>query len=132
MRTIKFKIYYQHDETWRIIHRIIYLGQFFHSLPRWSKIGKCQFIGLLDKKGNEIYEGDIIKIYGSIALDDPAFGFHEFKYEVCFDALNSQFSTRSKNVNYPKRIDGYTYFNGNLNGEIEIIGNIYENPELLK
>lgn len=75
-----------------------------------------QFTGLLDSKGNEIYEGDILanpdgyKGKASIVKwNDEGAYFHVFRGETS---------------------SGYT-----LKGETsraEIIGNIYENPELLK
>jgi hypothetical protein len=69
-----------------------------------------QFIGLTDETNKEIYEGDIIK------------------YE--FDG--------GDNIERPPRIDEVKYVLGCFIPDIwryqkpEVIGNIYENPELLK
>lgn len=70
----------------------------------------CQYTGLKDRKGKEIYEGDVIAGMGFIEWipKDARFGFNisgEMK-EVEFYELTSK--------------------------DISIIGNIYENPELLK
>jgi uncharacterized phage protein (TIGR01671 family) len=62
-----------------------------------------QFTGVLDKNGKEIYEGDIITIKGYRA------------HEVFMPAIY--------NTIYHQRQHGYST-------EIEIIGNIYDNPEL--
>jgi uncharacterized phage protein (TIGR01671 family) len=70
-----------------------------------------QFTGLKDKKGKEIYEGDILK------CDIKPYG-HEFLGRIVF--MNGGFC-----------IDGGIPININGFG-IEIVGNIYENPELLK
>lgn len=69
-----------------------------------------QFTGLLDKNGKEIYEGDIVRC--RLFNGDN----HTFNYEVRFE--DGAFKAH-----------GYKLTN---NDQIEIIGNIYENPELLK
>ena len=69
-----------------------------------------QFTGLLDKNGKEIYEGDIMKTpYGNYAVE---FDIGQFQYE--------NFDHYGVNGEGPCLDEG------------EIIGNIHENPELLK
>ena len=61
MREIKFKIYYQHENTGRITDRIIELGQPIAYLGLgWMVIAKRQFTGKQDSQGTDIYEGDIV------------------------------------------------------------------------
>ena len=72
-----------------------------------------QFTGLLDRNGKEIYEGDI--------TEDG----RGMRYEIVWDELNVAFNF--------KDVD---YYDGNQLAQgaeyITVIGNIYENPELLK
>ena len=68
-----------------------------------------QFTGIKDKNGKEIYEGDIVK---------TSKGLNEIIYSEQLVA----FVCKYKKANY---VDF-------MNKEIEVIGNIYENPELLK
>ena len=121
MSRLNFRIIYQHDDTGRITHKIIEVGQHFPILDeRWFMIAVNQSTGLLDKNSKDIYEGDIwIDIISGMF------------YEVCFDTYNAKFSSRTKKDDFPKREDGYTYYNHCLR-DIEVIGNICDNPELIK
>ncbi len=74
-----------------------------------------QFTGLLDKNGKEIYEGDILKdnIDGYVVVREMTGGHFTWK------------STLSG-------IGGIFPFDYNQKNNCEVIGNIYENPELIK
>lgn len=75
--------------------------------------GLMQFTGLLDKNGKEIYDGDIIHLVSSFGADR---GNHEVSLEVY---------TADRGEDY-----GYWWYSF-LPNYVEIIGNIYQNPELL-
>lgn len=107
-----------------------------------------QYTGLKDKNGKEIYEGDVIRVFDTNRVcicgewddcDSPADGScekrGEHKHETVFDCdllLCTQkvewncgyFCTEDTGDYCPPLGDDYL--------ELEVIGNIYENPELLK
>jgi YopX protein len=67
-----------------------------------------QFTGLEDKQGKQIYEGDLV-------------GTNRSALKVVWVKDAAGYRARS--------VHGVEYF---LTRELEVIGNIYENPELLK
>ena len=96
---------------------------FHHFL--WNKeldIELMQFTGLKDKKGKEIYEGDIIHYgyyenkdkNGLELLDKP------MNFKVWWEQLSCSWCANGRLVAY----NGIYPF--------KIIGNIYENPELIE
>lgn len=83
-----------------------------------------QFTGLLDRNGKEIYEGDIIK-YHYFYFADGSEIEKEYVCSVKYDDSFANFDAMDK--------EGFAHFLGNASDDgIEVIGNIYENPELLK
>jgi len=72
-----------------------------------------QYTGLKDKHGKELYEGDILR--GNL--------IQETKYKIVFE--NGSFMAR---YIFPENMRGTYGFPMNQMSEIELIGNIYENP----
>ena len=82
-----------------------------------------QFTGLLDKNGKEIYEGDIVEYENGFGEKKDVDG-KPMKFEVRWDKDNACF--------FANEIFLSNYMIEENDNRLEIIGNIYENPELLK
>lgn len=82
--------------------------------PRDENIILMQSTGLRDKNGKEIFEGDIVDSEGGFTT-----GVVEFRSD-----LGMFVSTLIKYNNFEQLC--------NAHGLVKVIGNIYENPELLE
>lgn len=72
-----------------------------------------QFTGLTDKNGKRIFEGDIVK---------PNIKYITRNCQVVFDSLCYKLATK----------EWTNWFSELVWSDLEVIGNIYENPELLR
>lgn len=84
-----------------------------------------QSTGLVDKDGKEIFEGDIVRTTRFLGRADEIGGFYEYEkdYVGVVEVLEGSWviDTGSVAVRLWSEID-----------ESEVLGNIYENPELLE
>lgn len=78
----------------------------------------CQYTGLKNFNGKEIYEGDIVR----------AVGFSKWIGIAKFSDKNQAFVFERVDKNYR----GNIVFMSQFDQGFKILGNIYENPELLK
>ena len=83
-----------------------------YKIAEFKDIELLQFTGAKDKAGQEVYEADVIKfndgiddIYGLISYDDE-----DAVYCVSYENVTEHLS--------------------NMAGDFEIVGNIFENPDL--
>ncbi|WP_339052874.1 YopX family protein [Fusobacterium animalis] len=121
MRKIKFRAWHKEKKIMGevlgidILHKEIFFSNEdvdCYGFSDFKYIELMQYTGLKDKNNKEIYEGDIITLHNS-------------KYKVIFNIEGARFVLR--NDEFELEI---TFINHN-NERMEIVGNIYENPELL-
>lgn len=107
MREIKFRAW---DKEFSNIVQVVN----FSGFPSDSRYEYMQYTGLKDKNGKEIYDGDLIQLTSVTGADR---GIYTVALE---EYLGDEY------MEY-----GYCWYNYLPSG-VEVIGNIYENPELLK
>lgn len=133
MREIKFRACYKSDK--KMMYRSVY-DRNWYTDPKGGKavitihpndqntMHLMQFTGLKDKNGKEIYEGDILKAKASDVIHPQ--DLHKVKDEyiissIYWNKIECCFETDFNAVWFP-------YSEKTL----EVIGNIYQNKELIK
>ena len=97
----------------------------------------CQYTGLNDKNGNRIWENDIVSCeHEKYPEDNPLEVYPLFpdpvkynrNYAVEFINTGSSYGYRLRNKSIHFMLTGNVIYNH----KIEVIGNVFDNPELLK
>ena len=138
MNNIKFRAYVHELDEVCEVDEISYNedGKFDIGIDGYADLftsDECdieQFIGLLDKNGKEIYEGDIIQTNKSKYKRFDKDGIYEvyFNKFLCHYALiASRYEWNHKHEQY----DNYE-LTGAKTKDFEVIGNIHKNKELMK
>lgn len=91
-------------------------------IPFRNDIKLMQFTGLKDKSGKEIYEGDLVT--NTITKSVFANYDGEYKYKLVTDVAITV-------VRFDSKWCSFRFTDANEWGTFEVIGNIWENPELI-
>ena len=103
-------------KDWRVYYAAYGLRSY------WNKnVVLMQSTGIKDKNGVKIYEGDILKLHAIFLAPDDKIGYLEYSpkygYSIIFEGnrlYRQEYWASTNKLNY------------------EVIGNIYENPELIE
>lgn len=125
MREIKFRAWDKEHKRWTNYSIADDLPRFYDKHTgcwKTDKEGKrfilCQYTGLKNINGKEIYEGDIVR----------AVGFSKWVGVAKYSDKNQAFVFECIDKNY----SGNIVFISQFNRKFKILGNIYENLELLE
>lgn len=129
---IKFRIYHKELNKFLIASEEWFIGidglLRFYDIDKWQMGGLSfslvdkslyiiqQFTGLKDKNGRDIFEGDIISYIQHL-----------------FNTREENFPLKTKQVKWDDLLAKWNVFETNAGeSDLEIIGNIIENPDLIK
>lgn len=118
MREIKFRQYWQHQETGTISTSVWTLNQLKQGIggvDRHALVAETQYTGVKDRNGKEIYEGDIV-----VRWTKP--GNSNKFYRNTYHTKEVKWGTHLRRVGF------------NISDSVkvpcyEVIGNIYEPPK---
>ena len=131
MREIKFRAWHKEKKILREVLEISFSGRYV-ILAGFGSFGEIeapirdvelmQYTSVNDKRGVEIYEGDIVKFESSVPIPEGP----DYPKEGQMGVIEYGFCDYYVDTKSPCR------FNLDELGDWIVVGNIYENPELLK
>lgn len=134
MREIKFRFWDANTKVMDYDRRYIpwadeeiSVDAFFDTSEEPSESAWLQYTGLKDRDGIEVYEGDVLKVYELSRYDSE---YREVEYTSPVEYVDYGFLvTEPCKTQVPLACFGFK--DSDPLFEIKVIGNIYENPELL-
>lgn len=98
-----------------------------------NRFDLMQYTGLLDKNGKEIYEGDLLRYPVKNEWDNKSFTCYEVFFHDNDGNSDYNIGFSINRCHHQGAVCGgyIPRFTPNTTAKMEIIGNIYENPELL-
>lgn len=127
MRPIKFRVWCKDFGEWEKDPVLLSPDGVIHHVNQHGRINVIRpdnhivqwFTGLLDSKGKEIYEGDIVNVE-SFCLYEIYWDEQMARFDLCqIDSKELYLLDIHENVSWPSN-------------RMTVIGNIFENEELLK
>ena len=123
MKKHKIRYVLRNKHTLQIHFKWYYLKQIERGLSKlfdienYDIISKDTFTGLMDKNGNEIYEGDILETK------------RKFRTKVWYDDDFARFSVHRRTLRPPIYIIEDSLYE--IDEHVNIVGNIHQNKDLL-
>ena len=125
MKEVKFRAWDEEERRFWYFDLQEVLERHLSYVGSWDRkiaIGKkMQYVGVKDMNGMEVYEGDIIKCFDKYL---PKYNVLKYVGEVYYDNECMSYCIMNR---FSREKSG-----ANTLTDIEVIGNIYENPELLE
>jgi uncharacterized phage protein (TIGR01671 family) len=124
MREVKFRAWDKETKKIEFVDQLYFTQQYVNYIDQrfcgnyMHNVDLMQYTGLKDKNGVEIYEGDIVKLWKENRTLLGNIGIVKFK--------SGEFSIVSPEFEHHDDIRLRKFCT-----HLEVIGNIYENPELL-
>lgn len=145
MREIKFRYVLRDRVTKEIFDRFLILNDLETGLevaydidsPRFidcELVGRCEYTGLMDKNGREIYEGDVLEKTSELYTNfgkTPTGRFHTSYVKVIW--IDEGWGCEVINNNGKGLINGYKSRGLKITAKYSVVcGDVYRNPELLE
>jgi uncharacterized phage protein (TIGR01671 family) len=137
MRQTSFKYVFKHFRTGDIKTLIMTMDDLeegnWGDVGEWEEDGynceaRLQYTGLTDRNGKEIYDGDIVKLDDYDTHGD--FGEYRIDFSGVFKVIWRDDLASFDLDKIEANVDGW-HLSEDSKGSLEVIGNIYDNPELV-